>query len=197
MDARLVRYDRLAPCEQRLLLIRRLVTEPAPPARRRSWLLEYCRRAGTDERPIWRALARYRQAGAAGLLTEDRTDPTVFDRRAALVRQHLLSLLIAAPPCLLNDFQPLARLLELLGDRLQFVCGWVLEFFLDPSTWADPEPDQVESACAVLLNKLEEELDRLRAVLDQSPGVSLAAVCCDYRESLWHRAVAGEHEDLP
>lgn len=196
MDARLVRCDRMAQLEERLLLVRRLVNEPTSPARRRRWLLEYCRRTGTDERPMWRALARYRHQGAAGLLTDDRTGATIFDRRGALGRQHLLSLLIDAPPCLLSDFQALAWLLELLGDRLQFVCGWVLEFFLDPDTWPEPEPDQVESACAMLLNKLEEELARLRAILDQSPGGCLAERCDEYRESLWQRAAAGEHSDL-
>ena len=197
MDALLVRCDRLAQLEERLLLVRRLLNETTLPARRRCWLLAYCRRAGTDERPMWRALARYRQQGVAGLLTDDRTGTTIFDRRGALGRQHLLSLLSDAPPCLLSDFQALAWLLELLGDRLQFVCGWVLEFFLDPDTWPDPEPDQVESACAMLLNKLEEELARLRAILDQSHGSCLAERCDEYRESLWQRAAAGEHSDLP
>ena len=70
------------------------------------------------------------------------------------------------------------RALARYRDRLQFICRWL--FLLGPSTWTDPEPDHVESACAVLLNKLEEELEPLRAVLDQSLGVSL-----------------GEHEDLP
>ena len=197
MDARLVRCDRLAQLEERLLLVRRLVNEPASPARGRGWLLEYCRRTGTDERQMWRALARYRHQGVAGLLTEDHTGTTIFDRRGVLGRQHILRLLIDAPPRLLSDFQALAWLLELLGDRLRFICGWVLEFFLDPDTWPDPEPDQIESACAMLLNKLEEELARLRAVLDQSPAVCLAEVFDEYRESLWQRAAAGEHSELP
>ena len=197
MDALLVRCDRLAQLEERLLLVRRLLNETTPPARRRCWLLEYCRRTATDERRMWRALARYRHQGVAGLLTDDRTGTTIFDRRGVLGRQHLLSLLIDAPPRLLSDFQALAWLLELLGDRLQFVCGWVLEFFLDPKTWSDPQPDQLESACAVLLGKLEEELDRLRAVLEESPAVCLAELFDEYRESLWQRAAAGEHSDLP
>ena len=197
MDALLVRRDRLAWLEEQLLLMRRLLTEPTLPARRRCWLLEYCRRTATDERRMWRALARYRHQGVAGLLTDDRTGTTIFDRRGVLGRQHLLSLLIDAPPRLLSDFQALAWLLELLGDRLQFVCGWVLEFFLDPKTWSDPQPDQLESACAVLLGKLEEEHDRLRAVLEESPAVCLAELFDEYRESLWQRAAAGEHSDLP
>ena len=197
MDARLVRCDRLAQLEERLLLVRRLVNEPTSPARRRGWLLEYCRRTASDERQMWRALARYRHQGVAGLLIEDRSGTSIFDRRGVLGRQHLLSVLIDAPPRLLSDFQALAWLLEMLGDRLRFVCGWVLEFFLDPDTWPHPEPDQVESACAMLLNKLEEELARLRAILDQFPGCCLAERCEEYRESLWQRAAAGEHSDLP
>ena len=45
-----------------------------------AWLLEQCRRRGDDERELWRALARYRQIGAPGLLTADR--PPRHDLRA-------------------------------------------------------------------------------------------------------------------
>ena len=73
MDVLLGSPDHLAQLEEHLLLIRRIVSEPAPPVRRRGWLLEQCRRRGDDERELWRALVRYRQIGAPGLLTADRS----------------------------------------------------------------------------------------------------------------------------
>ena len=135
---------------------------------------------------MWRALARYRQQGVAGLLTDDRTGTTIFDRRGALGRQHLLSLLSDAPPCLLSDFQALAWLLELLGDRLQFVCGWVLEFFLDPDTWPDPaaRPGRVSlrdaaeqarrGACAPACDPRSVSWQLPRRTLRRVPGVAVA-----------------------
>ena len=81
MDVLLGSPDHLAQLEEHLLLIRRIVSEPAPPVRRRGWLLEQCRRRGDDERELWRALARYRQIGAPGLLTADRPRGTIFGRR--------------------------------------------------------------------------------------------------------------------
>ena len=110
-----------------------------PPARRRGWLTEQCRRRGDDERELWRALARYRQTGAAGLLTADRPRPTRFGRSHELVREGVLTRLIDAPRCVLGEFGPLAQLLEELGDRLAFLCR-VLEFFLDPSRALEAKP---------------------------------------------------------
>ena len=50
MDVLLGSPDHLAQLEEHLLLIRRIVSEPAPPVRRRGWLLEQCRRRGDDVR---------------------------------------------------------------------------------------------------------------------------------------------------
>ena len=91
MDALLVSADHLAQLEEHLLLMRRLLSESVPPADRRGWLLEQCRRRGDDERELWRALARYRQTGAAGLLSADRPRRTIFGRRDALARERVLT----------------------------------------------------------------------------------------------------------
>ena len=79
----------------------------------------------------WRALARYRQIGAPGLLTADRPRGTIFGRQDELAREAVLTRLIETPRCVLGEFEQLAQLLELLGDRLAFLCSWLLEFFLD------------------------------------------------------------------
>ena len=84
----------MARLEEHLLLIRRMLREPAPPVRRRSWLLEQCRRRGDDERDLWRALARYRLGGAAGLLTGAWRRQTAFGGQDALLRERLLTLLL-------------------------------------------------------------------------------------------------------
>ena len=44
MDAILVSPRQVARLEEHLLLLRRILREPAPPVRRRGWLLERCRR---------------------------------------------------------------------------------------------------------------------------------------------------------
>ena len=75
--------NHLAQLEEHLLLMRRLLSESVPPARRRGWLTEQCRRRGDDERELWRALARYRQIGAAGLLTADRPARRASGARAS------------------------------------------------------------------------------------------------------------------
>ena len=86
MDVLLGSPDHLAQLEEHLLLIRRIVSAPAPPVRRRGWLLEQCRRRGDDERELWRALARYRQIGAPGLLTADRPRGTIFGHQHELAQ---------------------------------------------------------------------------------------------------------------
>ena len=133
MDAILVSPHQLAQLEEHLLLVRRILREPAPPLRQRGWLLEQCRRRD-DERELWRALARYRQTGAAGLLTANWRRQTTFGRQDALARERLLPLLLDTPPGMLDEFGLLAQLLQELGDRLAFLCSWLLEFFLDPQT---------------------------------------------------------------
>ena len=115
----LIPPDHLAQLEEHLLLMRRMVTEAAPPARRRGWLTEQCRRRGDDERELWRALARYRQIGAAGLLTADRPRPARFGRAHELVREGVLTRLIDAPCCVLGEFGQLAQLLEELGEEIE------------------------------------------------------------------------------
>ena len=196
MDVVLVCADQVAQLEEHLLLMRRILSESVPPARRRGWLLEHCRRRGDDERELWRALARYRQPGAAGLLSADRPRGTNFGRQDELARERVLRLLIDTPSCGLGEFQQLAQLLELLGDRLAFLCSWVLELFLEPQPRLQSEADQLQVAVEVLLQKLAEEVERLREICDQAPCLSLHDVLCDYRDWLCRRAVVGEREDL-
>ena len=123
MDAILVSPYEVARLEEHLLLIRRMLREAVPPARRRGWLLEQCRRRGDDERDLWLALTRYRQTGAAGLLTGTWRRQTAFGRQDALVRERLLTLLLDTPPCMLEEFRLLAPLLQELADRLSFLCS--------------------------------------------------------------------------
>ena len=146
MDAILVSPHQLAQLEEHLLLVRRILREPAPPLRQRGWLLEQCRRRGDDERELWRALARYRQTGAAGLLTANWRRQTTFGRQDALARERLLPLLLDTPPGMLDEFGLLAQLLQELGDRLAFLCSWLLEFFLDPQTPRHSDADHLEVA---------------------------------------------------
>ena len=120
MDAILVSAHQVARLEEHLLLIRRMLREAAPPVRRRGWLLELCRRRGDDERDLWLALARYRQTGAAGLLTGTWRRQTTFGRQDAQLRERLLTMLLDTPPCMLEEFGLLAPLLQELADRLSF-----------------------------------------------------------------------------
>ena len=62
MDAILVSPHQVAQLEEHLLLVRRILREPAPPLRQRGWLLEQCRRRGDDERELWRG-GRWRATG--------------------------------------------------------------------------------------------------------------------------------------
>ena len=48
----------------------------------------------------------------------------------------------------------------------------------------------------MLLQKLAEEVERLREICAQGPCLSLHEVLCDYRDQLLRRVVVGEHEDL-
>ena len=196
MDAILVSPHQVARLEEHLLLIRRILSQPAPPERRRGWLLEQCRRRGGDERDLWQALARYRQTGAAGLLAGTWRRSTAFGRQDALVRERLLTLLLDTPPCMLEEFGLLAPLLQELADRLSFLCSWVLELFLDPDTPRHSEVDHLEVVLDVLLQKIAEEVERLREICSSPAGLSLHEALCDYRDHLRQRAVVGEHEDL-
>ena len=196
MDAILVSPHQVARLEEHLLLLRRILQEPAPPPRRRGWLLEQCRRRGDDERDLWQALARYRQGGAAGLLTGTWRRQTAFGRQDAQVRERLLTLLLDTPPCLLEEFGLLGQLLQELADRLSFLCSWVLELFLDPETPRHSEADHREVALDVLLQKLAEEVERLREICTRPAYLCLHEVLCDYRDHLHRRVVVGEHEDL-
>ena len=196
MDALLVSADHLAQLEEYLLLMRRLLGESVPPADRRGWLLEQCRRRGDDERELWRALARYRQTGAAGLLSADRPRRTIFGRRDALARERVLTRLIDTPSCVLGEFGHVAQLLAEIGDRFAFLCSWVLAFFLDPQPRLELEADHRQVTVEVLLNKLAEEVERLREICEQGPCLSLPEVLCDYRDYLCRRGLVGEREDL-
>ena len=196
MDALLVSPDRLAQLEQQLLLIHRILTEPTPPPRRRDWLLEYCRHSGADERALWRALAGYRSRDARALLACDHTRGSIFSRQTALVREHILSRLIDTPSCVLYEFSELSELLQLIGDRLLFLCDWVLELFLTPDPWLPLDSHHLEVACEVLLQKLAEEVERLRELHAQRPRLSLAELTSEYRDWLCRRAVVSEREDL-
>ena len=196
MDAILVSPHQVARLEEHLFLLRRLLQEPAPPPRRRGWLLEQCRRRDDDERDLWQALARYRHTGAAGLLTGTWRRQTAFGRQDAQVRERLLTLLLDTPPGLLEQFGLLAPLLQELADRLSFLCSWVLELFLDPETPRHSEADHLEVALDVLLQKLAEEVERLREICTRPAYLCLHEVLCDYPNHLLRRAVVGEHEDL-
>ena len=196
MDAILVSPRQVTRLEEHLLLIRRILHEAAPPARRRGRLLEQCRRRGDDERDLWRALARYRQTGATGLLTGAWHRPAAFDRQDTQVRERLLTLLLDAPPCMLDEFGLLAQLLQELADRLSFLCSWALELFLDPDTPRHSDVDHLEVVLDVLLQKIAEEVERLREICSSPTGLSLHEAWCDYRDHLRQRAVVGEHEDL-
>ena len=196
MDAILVSPHQVAQLEEHLLLIRRVLREPAPAVRRRGWLLEQCRRRGDDERDLWLALARYRYTGAAGLLTGTWRRQTAFARQDAQVRERLLTLLLDTPPCLLEEFGLLGQLLHELADRLLFLCSWVLELFLDPDTPRHSEADHREVVLDVLLQKIAEEVERLREICSRPAGLCLHEARCDYRDHLLQRAIVGEHEDL-
>ncbi len=196
MDQLLVSPDRLAQLEELLLLFHRILTEPTPPPRRRDWLLEHCRRRSADERDLWRALAGYRSSDATALLHADHTRGSIFSRQAALVRENILSQLIDAPQCVLGGFDELSQLLQLIGDRLQFLCDWVLELFLTPEPWQQIDSHHLEVAGEVLLQKLAEEVERLRELYAEQPRLSLDELTSEYRDWLCRRAVVGEREDL-
>lgn len=196
MDALLVSPARMAGLEEQVLLMRRMLSETAPPVRRRGWLLEHCRRTGADERQGWRALARYRQAGAPALLASALSRSTIFDRHTEYAREAILSLLIDAPPCVLSEFQELAELLELIADRLRFLCEWALEVFLDPAPGRHGGAYEQDLAIEALLRKLAEEVERLRELFDQWPRLSVAELGCEYRDWLGRRAMVDEREDV-
>ena len=48
----------------------------------------------------------------------------------------------------------------------------------------------------MLLQKLAEEVERLREICEQGPCLSLHEVLWDYRDHLCRRAIVGEHGDL-
>ena len=196
MDAILVSPHQVARLEEHLLLIRRMLREAAPPVRRRGWLLELCLRRGDDGRDLWLAPTRYRQTGAACLLTDTWRRQTAFGRQDALVRERLLTLLLDTPPCMLEEFRLLAALLQELADRLSFLCSWVLELFLEPETPRHGEADHRKVVLDVLLQKIAEEVERLREICSRPAGLCLHEALCDYRDHLRQRAVVGEHEDL-
>ena len=124
--------------------------------------------AATMNAELWRALARYRQIGAAGLLTADRPRGTTFGRQHELAREAVLHPADRYPAGVLGEFEQLAQLLELLGDRLAFLCSWLLEFFLDPKPRLASEADHLQVTLEVLQQKLAEE-DRT-AARDLRPG---------------------------
>ena len=142
---------------------------------------------------------RWRATGTPappGLLTGTWRRQTAFGRQDAQVRERLLTLLLDTPPGLLEQFGLLAPLLQELADRLSFLCSWVLELFLDPETPRHSEADHLEVALDVLLQKLAEEVERLREICSRPAYLCLHEVLCDYRDHLLRRAVVGEHEDL-
>ena len=59
------------------------------------------------------------------------------------------------------------------GDRLAFLCSWLLEFFLDPKPCLESEADQLQVTLDVLLQKLAEEIERLREICEQGSYLSL------------------------
>ena len=111
-------------------------------------------------------------------------------------RNAIPPLLLDTPLGMLDEFGLLAQLLQELADRLSFLCSWALEFFLEPETPRHSDADHLQVALDVLLQKLAEEVERLREICAQGPCLSLHEVLCDYRDQLLRRVVVGEHEDL-
>ena len=99
-----------------------------------------------------------------------------------------MTLLLDSPPCVLEEFGLLAPLLQELADRLSFLCSWVLELFLDPETPRHSEADHLEVVLNVLLQKLAEEIERLRETCSRPAGLCLHEALCDYRDHLLRRA---------
>ena len=108
----------------------------------------------------------------------------------------MLTRLVDTPRCVLGEFEQLAQLLELLGDRLAFLCSWLLEFFLDPKPRLQSEADHLQVTLEVLQQKLAEEIERLREICAQGPYLSLHEILCDYHDWLCRRALVDECEDL-
>jgi len=190
MDALLVPAYRFEQVEQRLRLMHRILEQPLCPSRRREWLLEHCRGSGESERRLWRSVAAYRQAGAAALLEDDSFRRGIYHRQGVLAREQILSRLTRAPRSVLPTFCELARIAELIGDRLQFLCDWILEFFLDPDPWLEPDCYDAVLAIEVLLEKLTQEVEQLGEIFASSG--SLTEMLDDYRQWLSSHALVGE-----
>ena len=81
----------------------------------------------------------------------DHTRGSIFSRQSgAGAGAHSQPAHRYSPSCVLYEFSELSELLQLIGDRLLFLCDWVLELFLTPDPWLPLDSHHLEVACEVL-----------------------------------------------
>ena len=191
MKSQMVLEHRFEQVLERLQLVGRLYSEAVSPQRRRSWVLEYCRRYAVKERGVWDSLALYRQAGPQAILS-DPARQTIFSLQRPHVGEAIMGLLPAAPQEVLGEFRCLLRFGEQLLDRMGFLCHWMLEMFLQEDPWV--EPYEAQLCIEILLGKLSEELEVLRRIA--TSGHSTDEFVREYEDWLLDRAMAGEKESV-
>lgn len=174
-----------------LQLLGRITTEAVSPQRRRSWMLEHCRRYAVKERSVWDSLALYRQAGPQAILS-DSARQTIFALQRAHVCEAIIGGLPAAPQEVLGEFRRVLRFGGQFLDRMGFLCDWMLEMFLQEDPWVEPYESQL--CIEILLDKLSEELEVLRRIA--TSGHSTDEFVREYEDWLLDRAVAGEKESV-
>jgi hypothetical protein len=172
-----------------LQLVSRLATEEVSPQRRRSWVVQYCRRCAVKERSIWDSLALYRQAGPQAILS-DPPRQTIFSLQRPHVREAILGAVPAAPQRVLDEFRYLLRFGEQFLDRMGFLCDRMLEMFLQEDPWV--EPYEAQLCIEVFLGKLSEELEVLGRIA--TSGYSTDELVRHYEDWLLDRAVVGEKD---
>lgn len=190
MDARLVPAHDLEQVAQLLELIGRICSEPAPSQRRRGWVLDYCRCTGAPESQLWNLLARYRQAGAAALMSWSTPRRTLVQVQDHQVREVILQRLLAAPRSVLDCFCQLTQLLGLVAERLQYLCDCTLERFLDPDPALHPEPYDQQLCLEVLLARIQQELDGLGDLVAEAHD--LEDLFSEYHDRVLQRCLVGE-----
>ena len=174
-----------------LQLLGRITTEAVSQQRRRSWMLEHCRRYTVKERGLWDSLALYRQAGPQAILS-DYAQQTIFALQRAHVCEAVIGTLPAEPQEVLGEFRCLLRFGGQFLDRMGFLCDWMLEMFLQEDPWVEPYESQL--CIEILLDKLSEELEVLRRIA--TSGYSTDEFVKEYEDWLLDRAVAGEKESV-
>ncbi len=174
-----------------LQLVGRITTEAVSPQRRRSWMLEHCRRYTVKERGLWDSLALYRQTGPQAILS-DSARQTIFALQRAHVCEAIIGGLPAAPQEVLGEFRYLLRFGGQFLDHMGFLCDWMLEMFLQEDPWGEPYESQL--CIEILLDKLSEELEVLRRIA--TSGHSTDEFVKEYEQWLLDRALAGEKESV-